>query len=245
MKGILAIAGGLAVVLGLGHIVARQDGRRPSGRVAAAAGVAGEDALRLTDPADREAFRAWFTYLAEELFFRDRASLPRDVADCSGLVRYAFRESISKHDGDWAARIGLRWPPPLPPVARYQYPDTPLGANLFRTNVDEYTQFADARTLREWNSYLVSRRVEDARAGDLLFFRQLAQDMPYHVMVFVGESRIEGAAGPYLAYHTGDHPGEVRRPAVADLLAHPEPRWRPVEGNSNFLGVYRWNILRD
>jgi uncharacterized protein len=29
------------------------------------------------------------------------------------------------------------------------------------------------------------------------------------------------------------------------LLHHPDPRWRPLKENANFLGVYRWNILRE
>jgi uncharacterized protein YfaT (DUF1175 family) len=37
----------------------------------------------------------------------------------------------------------------------------------------------------------------------------------------------------------------MRRVTLAELLNHPSPRWRPVTGNSNFLGVYRWNILRE
>jgi uncharacterized protein YfaT (DUF1175 family) len=32
---------------------------------------------------------------------------------------------------------------------------------------------------------------------------------------------------------------------MTDLLHHPDLRWRPVVDNSNFLGVYRWNILRE
>jgi len=50
-----------------------------------------------------------------------------------------------------------------------------------------------------------------------------------------------------VVYHTGpigDAPGEMRRLAISELLQHPSPRWRPVAGNSNFLGVFRWNILR-
>jgi uncharacterized protein YfaT (DUF1175 family) len=39
--------------------------------------------------------------------------------------------------------------------------------------------------------------------------------------------------------------GEVRRVALEDLMHHPDARWRPVPGNSNFLGVYRWNVLRE
>jgi len=28
-------------------------------------------------------------------------------------------------------------------------------------------------------------------------------------------------------------------------LHHPDARWRPLPENTNFLGVYRWNILRE
>jgi uncharacterized protein YfaT (DUF1175 family) len=38
--------------------------------------------------------------------------------------------------------------------------------------------------------------------------------------------------------------GEMRRMRLAELLNYPSPRWRPLPGNSNFLGVYRWSILR-
>ena len=38
-------------------------------------------------------------------------------------------------------------------------------------------------------------------------------------------------------------PGEIRRLSREELLAHPQPRWRPLESNPTFLGVYRWRIL--
>jgi uncharacterized protein YfaT (DUF1175 family) len=38
--------------------------------------------------------------------------------------------------------------------------------------------------------------------------------------------------------------GELRRVALSELLDHPQPQWRPLAANPNFLGVYRWNILR-
>jgi uncharacterized protein YfaT (DUF1175 family) len=31
---------------------------------------------------------------------------------------------------------------------------------------------------------------------------------------------------------------------LEDLLRFPEPEWRPLAENPNFLGVFRWNILR-
>jgi uncharacterized protein YfaT (DUF1175 family) len=66
--------------------------------------------------------------------------------------------------------------------------------------------------------------------------------MPFHTMVYVGASQLDHTAGPYVVYHTGPG-GEMRRVTVAELLHHPDPQWRPFPANSNFLGVYRWNIL--
>ena len=68
-------------------------------------------------------------------------------------------------------------------------------------------------------------------------------------MIYVGPSQIEAAGGrePLVVYHTGPvgkSAGEIRRPTLAQLMNFPDPRWRPVPSNSNFLGVYRWNILR-
>jgi uncharacterized protein YfaT (DUF1175 family) len=103
----------------------------------------------------------------------------------------------------------------------------------------------------QFNTFLVSRDVRLAQPGDLLFYRQLEQNSPYHSITFVGRSQFisgEGGDDPIVVYHTGPigkAAGEMRRIRLSQLLQHPSPRWRPVPGNSNFLGVYRWNILRD
>ncbi len=59
---------------------------------------------------------------------------------------------------------------------------------------------------------------------------------------------VTGDNADWVVYDTGPigkEKGEVRRVSTEDLLHHPDLRWRPVPGNSNFLGVYRWNILRE
>jgi hypothetical protein len=59
---------------------------------------------------------------------------------------------------------------------------------------------------------------------------------------------VTGPAHDWTVYHTGPigrEPGEMRRVSLDDLLHHPDTRWRPVIENSNFLGVYRWNVLRE
>lgn len=195
---------------------------------------------------DQAAFRRWFVYLSEIQAFQAQPST--DVTDCAGLVRFAYRESFRKHDSEWASRLGLPLVPPYPPIRKWVFPYTPLKANIFRTGPgpDSWGEFADARTLREFNTYLVSRDVRRALPGDLLFYRQLFHAMPFHVMVFVGTSQIEPnfTHTSWVVYHTGPggH-GEIRRVRLEDLLRHPSPQWRPDVGNANFLGVYRWNIL--
>jgi uncharacterized protein YfaT (DUF1175 family) len=186
------------------------------------------DVLVLTDEADRAAFARRFALLAEAQY--GQTPLPKEIDDCAALVRFAYREAL---------RAGE--------VRKYQYPYTPLGANLFYTG-QGFAEFADAETLMRRNTWLVSRDLARAAPGDLLFYRQLDQSMPFHVMIYLGSSQIEPGVQAVVVYHTGPagkHPGEIRRVAAAELLAHPAPRWRPVPGNSNFLGVFRWNILKE
>jgi uncharacterized protein len=208
------------------------------------------DYLRLDSPADQSAFRDWFTFLAEVQFFR--TPLPREINDCAALIRYSYREALSIHNDAWIAAAHLPEIPPFRPIDKYAYPATLLGANLFRIRPGEYSaadigngsfaQFADAKTLLRFNTHLVGRNLDQAEPGDILWFHQLSQQMPFHTMIFLGPSKIDHTPGPYVVYHTGPN-GVMRRIATPELLTHPDPQWRPFPSNSNFLGVYRWNIL--
>lgn len=206
------------------------------------AGDGTPDFLRLDAESDRQAFRAWFTFLAESQAWQRRRA--KEVGDCAALLRFAYREALRAHDGVWATQLHLPLLPAMPAVEKYEYPFTALGAGLFRTAEGVFAQFADARTLWRHNTHFISRDLHPARPGDLLFFRQPQQNLAFHAMVFVGPSHFEDRGGNWMVYHTGPS-GEIRRVTTAALLAHPLPQWRPVAGNSNFLGVYRWNILRD
>jgi uncharacterized protein YfaT (DUF1175 family) len=210
------------------------------------------DLLRLHSAADRSAFRAWFTALADSAAALPPQRLPHEIDDCAALLRWSYRNALHAHDEAWEATLHMDAPPPLPSVGQYAYPNTPLGANLFRVRPGpfapadvsdgSFAQFADARTLWQHNTFLVSRDLRAARPGDLLFYRQLEQNSPYHSMILTGPGH------DWAVYHTGpigSGPGEVRRVAMADLLHHPDLRWRPLVDNANFLGVYRWNILRE
>jgi len=210
------------------------------------------DFLRLTDPADQAAFRQWFTAIAEFQAVRPHGDVPSEITDCASLLRYAYREALKRHDDTWFAATGMEVSALPGEIRAWRYPNTPLGANLYRVREGAFTpadlangafaQFADAKTLVERNAYFVTRDARLAQPGDLLFYRQFGQSSPWHSMIV---TRIAGQAA--VVYDTGaDHgqPGELRRVTLAELLDHPQPQWRPLPGNPNFLGVYRWNILR-
>lgn len=210
------------------------------------------DFLRLSDPADQAAFRRWFTLIAEYQAIRPKPEVPAEITDCASLLRYSYREALKRHDEAWFTTTGMEVAAPPGEIRAWSYPHSPLGSTLFRVRPGEFeladledgsfAQFADARTLVERNAFFVGRDVRRALPGDLLFYRQFEQSSPWHSMIVT-------RVGPEAAvvYDTGtDHgkPGELRRVALAELLDHPQPQWRPVPGNPNFLGVYRWNILR-
>jgi hypothetical protein len=222
--------------------------------------------LRLTDPADQAAFRRWFALIADYQAIRPKTEIPPEITDCASLLRYSYREALKRHNDTWFLTTGIEVAAPPGEIRAWRYPDTPLGAALFRVRPGSFVvadatngafaQFADAKKLVELNAYLVSRDVHQAQVGDLLFYRQFGQSSPWHSMIVV---EIEPQAR--VVYHTGpdhsprgprpvrgdpDHgsPGELRRVLVSELLEHPQPQWRPLAQNPNFLGVYRWNILR-
>lgn len=215
------------------------------------------DFLRLQDDHDQQAFRRWFTYLAEAQYFQPAAARPAEINDCAALIRYAYREALVAHDGAWGAAAQLPLVPAFDSSAKYQYPFTPLGSALFRTkpgsfrtaDLDDGTflQFADAHTLWRYNSHAVSRDLSQALPGDLLFFRQRSGREPFHSMIYLGASQIQPDGKRYVLYHTGpdgDDPGDIKRLTIEELKQFPQPEWRPLESNPAFLGVARWNILR-
>jgi uncharacterized protein YfaT (DUF1175 family) len=212
------------------------------------------DFLRLHTAQDRQAFRAWFTFLA------DNPTARAEITDCSALLRFAYREALHAHDENWLAN--QRTEALLPSVRQYSYPHTPLKTGLFRVrpgafdraDLDNgsFAQFADAQTLMLRNTYRIGRDLRLGRPGDVIFYRQLDQDSPYdvpgaprshspfHSMILCGDQGVVYHTGPI---HNGK--GEMRRMLLSDLLHHPDARWRPLPENENFLGVYRWNILRE
>ena len=216
------------------------------------------DAAELQSFMDRQNFRQWFTLIAENQFYRVSEQWNAEQRDCAGLVRFAWRESLRRHDRAWFQKMGPGYTPVAPDVTRYTLEQGPLGEKLFRTSFGSYkdgdlangafADFADGRTLKNFNVKFISRDRRNAEPGDLMFFYQpWVQKFPYHLMIFLGPAKLSSeSANDWVVYHTGASPtddGTVKKVELSVLDHHPNKRWRPIESNPNFLGFYRLKIL--
>jgi uncharacterized protein YfaT (DUF1175 family) len=207
---------------------------------------------------DRHNFRRWFAAIAEMQFYRLSDEWNAEQRDCAGLVRFAWRESLRRHDRVWFQMMGADYDSIAPDIRAVSLETNPLGEKLFRTDFGsfqesdlangKFSEFADARTLKSFNCVFLSRDRGRAERGDLLFFYQpWVQKFPYHVMIFAGEPLKDGGgAADWVIYHTGSSStdeGVVKKVRLALLDHHPDKRWRPVESNPNFLGFYRLKVL--
>lgn len=202
--------------------------------------------VRLSDEADRAAFRGWFVLLADAAYYKPLS----EVSDCAGLIRYAAREALRPHTTEWQRRAALPLTPALAEIRDRPAGLTPrLHMPIFRISDDPgapYAEFADAKTLVRFNARFIARDAGALRPGDLLYYQQPAQHTPDHLMIYVGPSSFDTSAADFIVYHTGPmddgEPGEMRKVRLADLLRHPAPRWRPEAANPHFVGVFRLTL---
>ena len=208
---------------------------------------------------DRDSFRRWFTAIAETQFYQLSDQWNGEQRDCAGLVRFAMREALRRHDRIWFQKMGPGYETVAADVGELNLDNNLLGEKIFRTDFGSFqesdlhngrfSEFADGRSLKNFNSTFVTRDRREAQPGDLLFFYQpWVQKFPYHVMIFLGSARVApNGAQDWVVYHTGSSPtdkGTVKKVELSVLDHHPDPRWRPVESNRNFLGFYRLKILQ-
>ncbi|GHF32577.1 hypothetical protein HNQ07_000384 [Deinococcus metalli] len=198
--------------------------------------------------ADRTRFAEWFAAVAESQYYGTNADWAVQDQDCSGLVRYAFVNALSRHNAAWFAKFRYLPPPRTPSVQGVSYPLPVIGRAAFRVapgayRPDDVAQGrmvgrTGAQFLLNGSMTRVSRDVAQARRGDVLFFLR-PQRRSYHSMVYLG--------GGMVVYHTGLSPaegGEVRLLSVQTLMKHPDAAFHPVASNQDFLGVYRWKIVQ-
>jgi len=219
------------------------------------------DAAELRSATDVQRFRSWFCAIAESQFYAIWDAWIPEQRDCAGLVRFAMREALKKHDDAWFTRAGkLLLRSSIPDIAAFQYPDVPfLGTDIFRVRMPsggigedgsnfargDFSSFASARIIMDYNSVCLGRDPAYMEEGDLLFFEQddldaASRDETMHIMIFLGRRDGEDM----LVYHTGDpQKGSVRKLSVNTLRRHPDARWHPIASNRNFLGVYRLALI--
>ncbi len=135
---LLVVAGALSACQRHEPARVRAEGKTPATPPALeAAGREDSDADGLPDRAelrsynDRENFRRWFTALAEQQFYRVSGEWNAAQRDCAGLVRFAWRESLRRHDRAWFQRMGEGYDAPAPDVRAYTLERGPLGEENF------------------------------------------------------------------------------------------------------------------
>jgi uncharacterized protein YfaT (DUF1175 family) len=201
---------------------------------------AGAPAYALTDAAptairlDREqsaAFRTWMVRLISE---QTRQGLnPRWFhRDCAGLVRFAVNEAFKPHDAKWLHANGMSQP--LPPDVYLRPGQKPLLEGWVQLD-GRRAPFVTAQVLIQQNTSFVSKDLNRALPGDLLFFDQ-GDDQ--HLMVWTGH---------YISYHTGTETktdNGLRAVSIQQLMEWKDTRWRPEESNPNFIGIFRLAFLQ-
>jgi uncharacterized protein YfaT (DUF1175 family) len=217
------------------------------------------DLIELRSFQDRDSFRRWFTAIAETQFYQLSDQWNAEQRDCAGLARFAMREALRRHDRLWFQKMGPAYQTVASDVKSFDLDHNPFGEKIFRTDFGSFadtdirngrfSEFADARTLKNFNVVFVSRDRREAQPGDLLFYYQpWVQKFPYHVMIFLGGAHIAAnGEQDWVVYHTGSSPvdkGTIKKVELSVLDQHPDPRWRPIERNRNFLGFYRLKILQ-
>lgn len=212
------------------------------------------DAAELLSREDRAAFVTWFTAIAEAQAKTIDDAWPKIHQDCAGLVRFAYKEALRAHDRAWLDKRRHLPRQGAPDVAAFHYPQVPfLGDLIFRSRggrfdprapiAEQFTAAAGARALHDHNTAFISRELEDARAGDLLFFAvPQGTGSRMHTMIALGAP---DAPADRVVYHTGldGELGEVRLVTLEQLLEHPDMSWHPRAHNPRFLGVHRLALL--
>ena len=184
------------------------------------------------DKAQSRAFQAWMLRIVSAQLASGPS--PRwQHRDCAGLVRFAVNEALSVHDARWLHANGIASDRQLPPELALDPAQQALRNRWVQTG-GAVGSFVSAIALVQNNSRFVARELNQAQAGDLLFFDQGDEQ---HLMVWMG-SRI--------AYHTGtvkpDDNG-LRSVDVSQLKTWKDTRWQPAVDNPNFAGVFRLAFL--
>jgi uncharacterized protein YfaT (DUF1175 family) len=196
------------------------------------AGAAGASLEPVLDEPQSQAFRAWFVRIVGEQV-RQGPSPRWTHQDCTGLVRFAVNEVLGAHDSAWLKASGIA-NRSLPPELNLSTEQTQLRNNWKQLGGEEKGPFVTAMGLIQDNCRFISKDINQASPGDLLFFDQ-GEDQ--HVMIWMGS---------YIAYHRGSATRKdngLRSVSLNQLLHWKDARWQPRSENPNFIGVFRFSFL--
>jgi uncharacterized protein YfaT (DUF1175 family) len=184
------------------------------------------------DFAQSENFRSWMKRIIEEQL--KKGPTPRWThKDCAGLVRFAVLESFRVHDQKWIKANGLI-NENLPPEIKLLANQKDIGKIWNQTNGDEKGYYVSALGLIQSNSTFISKDLNQARVGDMIFYDQ---GDAQHLMVWMGN---------YIAYHTGTvtkKDNGLRSVKINELMTWKDSRWQLRKENPNFIGIYRFSFL--
>jgi uncharacterized protein len=177
-------------------------------------------------------FRAWFIRVIAQQFIS--GPTPRWInRDCAGLVRFAANEAFETHDTKWLKANGIT-PGNLPPDINSSEERKNIKNNWSQIRELPDSPYATAITIIQANSKYVSKNINDAHPGDLIFYDQ---GMDQHLMIWMGN---------FIAYHTGrDSEKEtgLRAIKLKDLENWKDSKWRLTAENPNFIGIFRFSFL--
>src|SRR5438045_6797571 len=98
------------------------------------------DIVELHTFEDRDSFRRWFAAIAETQFYQLSDQWNADQRDCAGLVRFATREALRKHDRIWFQKMGPNYETVAGDVGEFDLDHNPLGEKIFRTDFGSFDE---------------------------------------------------------------------------------------------------------
>lgn len=148
--------------------------------------------------------------------------------DCAGLVRYVFREALSKQT----------------PAFLNQYPELnrvapPQDWEEFNHALETWQMKNNTAAELVRHARFIGKTVsrEKVETGDLLYFESTRLKIRHVMLVVRTHSEV------FLVYHTGDKRDELRIRTVADILKNNDAYWHPLRENPVFKGVLRPEFL--
>jgi Protein of unknown function (DUF1175) len=97
---------------------------------------------------DRAAFNEWFARIAESQFYGLSNDWALEDQDCSGLLRYAFKNALMPHDATWRAKFKFLPRGKIGEVNAYSWPVPLIRRSVFRVAGGKFDRGPSGRTHR-------------------------------------------------------------------------------------------------